>query len=273
MLMKTFFILSLFAFSPNLQAADASVATSPSAAVEPTLAPTAAVVAGSEAPLLPELSGTTETLTAPVDADGDSLVAEEVGEDGLIIVKTESPDLAKLDSETLAGMADGVSSETMEVLYDSQAKQALTEVMPGAWRVNVDMLYYELAKRTLADNKDKAARQSLALAFAKDTERAKYAKDLAFEDHNADVVIKQLEGGRKSAAEELKKLAEKGNRKARLYLGMDKPLPMEGVPALPGPVVPLGASGTPSVDAGQALSPTTASPVLDAPVEASPTAK
>ncbi len=61
------------------------------------------------------------------------------------------------------------------------------------------------------------------MALFKDSDRAKEAKDQAYDDKLADTVIAQLEGGRERARMDLQALAEKGNRKARLYLGMDKP--------------------------------------------------
>jgi hypothetical protein len=223
------------------------------------------------ATLIPTAVFAAANLSPTVDADGDSVVAEEVGESGQVAAQTVSPDLLKLDSETLASLANGIDSETQELLFDPKTKQSLSEAMPGAWKVSVDALYYELARRTLADNKDKAARQSFALALFKDAERAKNAKDLAFEDHSADVVIAQLEGGRASARMDLQKLAEKGNRKARLYLGMDKPLPLESASsmsptahALSGTAMPGSASPT-----AAAISPTAA---VGAPVAMSPVA-
>jgi hypothetical protein len=227
------------------------------------------------ATLIPTAVFAAANLSPTVDADGDSVVAEEVGESGQVAAQTVSPDLLKLDSETLASLANGIDSETQELLFDPKTKQSLSEAMPGAWKVSVDALYYELARRTLADNKDKAARQSFALALFKDAERAKNAKDLAFEDHSADVVIAQLEGGRASARMDLQKLAEKGNRKARLYLGMDKPQVREEAGALSGSAqaqsttaAAVGTSSSAAVAAPLPVTPMAASGAAPTPVSA-----
>jgi hypothetical protein len=220
------------------------------------------------------LSGTTTALTATADADGDSVVAEEVGEDGQLAAKTTSPDLSKLDSETLASLAGGVDSDTQTLFFDPKTKQGLSEAMPGAWRVSVDSLYYELARRNQADNKDKPVRQAFALALFKDPERAKDAKDLAFDDYSAEVVIGQLEGGRASARMDLQKLAEKGNRKARLYLGLDKPVARETATALTGTAVAAGNSPSAAVSAPLTVSgaAVTSSPAPLSPSAANPVA-
>ena len=231
--------------------------------------------AEADAPLLPEVAGS-DALTAPVsptaDASGDSVVAEEVGESGQLAAgKTESPDLSKLDSETLATLAGGVDREAPDVFFDPVAKQTLVEASAGAWQVPVDALYYELAKRTLNDNKDTPARQSFALAIMKDTERAKFAKELAYDDKLADAVIAQIEAGKPKARMELQGLAEKGNRKARLYLGMDKPVARGDAGAMtPTAAVSTPTSPTAATSAPAPASPTATSPT--APKASSPTA-
>ena len=256
MSMKPFFAAGLLALALPLSAADLSpsaktlptavptlapaapVAASPSAKAGTTVAPTVVATAAAPAPASPtvkteapplpaELSNTPEVLAAPASGTAgadEPIVAEEVGEDGGSQAKTESPDLSKADSETLAAIAGGVDKDATDVFFDPAAKQCIPDAAPGSWKVNVDALYYELAKRTLNDNKDKAARQAFALTLFKDAERAKYAKDLAYDDKLADTVIAQLEGGRARARMDLQTLAEKGNRKARAYLGLDKPM-------------------------------------------------
>ena len=297
MSMKAFLSASLLALSLPLAAAalspsakalapaptqvPAAVPASPSAAAAiATAVPTAIAAplspaAESAAPALPsELSGTPEVLGAPAASTvtggvDEPVIAEEVGEDGGIQAKLESPDLDKQDSETLASIAAGVDKDSNEVFFDPAAKQALKDAAPGAWRVNVDALYYELAKRTLHDNKDKAARQAFALTLFKDADRAKFAKDLAFDDKLADTVIAQLEGGRPRARMELQTLAEKGNRKARSYLGLDRPTTRMEAGALSGT-----AQATSSTAAAlpSALSPS-AAPVANSETAAlSPTA-
>jgi hypothetical protein len=292
MLMKSFLIGSALALSLPL-ALDAASQPTPAPmapafltaqASQPTPQPTPTAAPAALSP------SAAAGLSVTVDAESDSVVAEEIGEDGQLASKTVSPDLLKLDSETLAAMAGGIDNDTQDVYFDPKAKQPLNEAMPGAWRVGVDPLYYELARRTLADNKDKAARQCFSLALVKDPERAKYAKDLAFDDHSADVVIAQLEGGRASARMDLQKLAEKGNRKARLYLGMDKPLTRETATAststakaLSGTANAVAASLTPSAaGAHQPLSPLAAPqpgapapqiPVTPVPMSVTPSAE
>lgn len=250
MSMKPFLAAGLLAFSLPLSAADltptaqaaaptavptlsAPAPSSPSAQTVATVAPTVVPAVESptakvEAPPLPEeLSNTSEVLAPPVSGTAgtdDPIIAEEVGEDGGTLGKVESPDLSKTDSETLAAIANGVDKDATDVFFDPTAKQVIPDATPGSWKVNVDALYYELAKRTLNDNKDKAARQAFALTLFKDADRAKYAKDLAYDDKLADTVIAQLEGGRARARMDLQSLAEKGNRKARAYLGLDKPM-------------------------------------------------
>lgn len=222
--------------SPSAQAPVAPVAASPAP-----LSP----VAKAMPPELPlALSGSSEALSAPVAVSGDAGIAEEVGEDGALSVKTETPDLSKLDSETLASMAAGVTKETVDLFYDPIAKQALPEAASGAWRSSVDALYNELARRTLNDTKDKAARQAFALTLFKDSERAKFAKDQAYDDKLAEAVIAQVEAKRPRARMELQGLAEKGNRKARLYLGLDKPLAREEAGALSPSAQAVSASAT-----------------------------
>jgi hypothetical protein len=230
--------------SPAMASAATAVATpvpvsSPStAAPVPPVSPTAktadspvAVSAPAE-PLVPvaaPVSGAPEALVAPVsataDASGDSLEAEEVGEDGQIPTKTIVPDLGSIDSDTLATLSDSVDRDSDQIFFDPSAKLSLAEAQAGAWQIQVSALYYELAKRTLNDAKDKSARQALALALFKDPDRAKDAKDLAFDDKLADAVIAQVEAKKPKARMDLQALAEKGNRKARAYLGLDKPFP------------------------------------------------
>jgi hypothetical protein len=151
------------------------------------------------------------------------------------------------------------------------AKQVIPDATPGSWKVNVDALYYELAKRTLNDNKDKAARQAFALTLFKDADRAKYAKDLAYDDKLADTVIAQLEGGRARARMDLQSLAEKGNRKARAYLGLDKPMEHAEAGALSGTAqagTPTAATTLTSTAAPVALSGTTVAPAPTSPTPA-----
>ena len=263
MLMKSFLFSYLFGM-----AASAAAAASPTSVITPivppsvpvAMAPVSPTTAAPTAPLAPPSPQSVSPLAAATDADGNSLVAEEVGEDGALASKTVSPDLTQLDSETLASLAAGIDSNTQDLFFDPKTKQLLSESMAGAWQVGVDPLYYELAKRTLKDNKDKAARQSFALALFKDADRAKYAKDLAFEDHNADVVIAQLEGGRATARMELQGLAEKGNRKARSYLGLDKPLPRADAGATAASPTAQELTPTVKVTAPQAIT-ASASPI------------
>ena len=197
-----------------------------SPAAEP-VAPTAA------SPSVEAASPTAQAaVSATADADGNSEEAEEVGENGLAA--------------------------------DPASKTALPDTAPGAWKGSVDPLYYELAKRTLKDNKDKAARQAFALALFKDADRAKAAKDQAYDDKLADTVIAQLEGGRERARMELQSLAEKGNRKARLYLGMDKPLAREDAGAESPTAQAVSGSATTEPVSSTALAPSTPRPISSA---------
>jgi hypothetical protein len=252
-----------------------AAASGTAAIAAPTPAAVPSMPSGAEPviPPLPGLSGTAETLAAPADAGGDSVTAEEVYVDNLG-VKTERPDLSKLGSETLASIAGGVDRDQVEVFYDAEQKQPLAEAGPGAWRVDVLELYAELAKRMINDPTDKPARQALSLALYKGDERAKEAKDLAYDDKVALTVIKQLEGGRERSRMELQVLAEKGNRRARLYLGLDKPMVREEADAMSATAQPAGLSPTASTStapAPVAVTPsTTASP---APAKASGMAK
>ena len=258
--------------SPSAQSAATAV---PTFIATPAVPSPATVTAKAEAPPLPaELSGTAEVLAPPVSSTAstdDPYIAEEVGEDGGIQAKSETPDLTKADSETLASISSGVDKEANDVYFDPSAKQVIPDATPGSWRVNVDALYYELAKRTLKDNKDKAARQAFALTLFKDADRAKYAKDLAFDDNVADTVIAQLEGGRARARMDLQALAEKGNRKARVYLGMDKPMEHVEAGALSTTAAPVALSGTASKPAAATALSATAAP--SAPTTPTPAPK
>jgi hypothetical protein len=212
------------------------------------------------APIAAPVSGTPEALVAPVsataDAAGDSLEAEEVGEDGQVPTKTIVPDLATIDSDTLATLSDSVDRDSDQIFFDPAAKLSLAEAQAGAWQIQVTALYYELAKRTLNDAKDKSARQALALALFKDPDRAKDAKDLAYDDKLADAVIAQVEAKKPKARMDLQALAEKGNRKARAYLGLDKPFPRTDA----------------SADSGTAAASATAGALVPAPMAATGTA-
>ncbi len=177
MSMKPFCLSALLALGlsprPALAALDAPAAASPSAESLPqatAVAPTAPVAAepsspsaqapGSPAPVSAvaepsapatpmALSATSATpaldtdLSGTADDDGDSLEAEEVGEDGIVVDKTQTPDLSTLDSETLAAMAAGVDRDSTDIYFDPTAKQAIPEAAPGAWHISVDPLYYE----------------------------------------------------------------------------------------------------------------------------------
>jgi hypothetical protein len=241
--------------SPTAKAADSPVAVS--APAQP-LAPVAAPI-----------SGTPQALAAPVsataDASGDSLEAEEVGEDGQIPTKTIVPDLGTIDSDTLATLSDSVDRDSDQIFFDPAAKLSLAEAQAGAWQIQVSALYYELAKRTLNDAKDKSARQALALALFKDPDRAKDAKDLAYDDKLADAVIAEVEAKKPKARMDLQALAEKGNRKARAYLGLDKPFPRADASADSSVAAASPTAATATVPAPVAVTGTTSTSTIPQP--------
>src|SRR5262245_44440399 len=81
-------------------------ASHPTPQASPTAQPNPTAIAATPAPT----AAPAPVASSPTaDASGDSVVAEEVGEDGKLAAKVERPDLAKLDSETLASLAGGVT--------------------------------------------------------------------------------------------------------------------------------------------------------------------
>ena len=143
-------------------------------------------------------------------------------------------DLKPLSSAVLAKLAAALATDADAVWFDAESGEAVDASSTSAARVDAEALFGELAYR-LVRKEDKDARAALGLAIMKKDARAKEAKDLAFEDKLADSVIAQIEAGSKTAPAELKKLADKGNRRARQHLGLDTP-PALSEPAAPQPV-------------------------------------
>lgn len=186
-------------------------AAAPAAAPE-SLSPTAA-----EAPS--EAGAVSPTAEAAAEADSEE---EDLTPTAAVL------DYAQAETRLLAKISEHVKSGDDKVLHNLEENTPAEEAGAGVAEVEVTALYAELAKRV--DN-DKEARQALTLAVVRGDKRAKLAKDLAYEDKQAASFIKRAENGDGGAKAELERLASKGNAKARLYLGLDKPaVPTATVP-------------------------------------------
>lgn len=275
-------LLSLGLAGAGLQAASEAPAQAPAAPSAPAsaaapqapavLAPAVAAQAASSptagaavAPALPEpVSGSAELAPPPAASpvspnaaiSDEIMVPEEVEDPMQMAAEAPITDLRPISSTVLAKLANALTNDASELYFDAEQGEVLKDSAAGAWRVDATALYAELAHR-LAYAEDKDALQALNFADLRRDERAKEARELAYEDKLADATIALLEAGKPKAKAELERLAAKGNRRARQYLGLDK---------LPEAVGPVAASPTAAV-----LSPT-AMPLTPAAAPLSPAA-
>jgi hypothetical protein len=202
-------------------AANAPVSTSVSAALSPTaassLSPSASALAVSPAaePLVEDDAD--DTTNSTVDLD-----------------------LAKAETRLLAKISETLKPDQDDILYSVQDNAPTDKPGEGVVEVDVLALYAELAKRTVAEDKD--ARQALVLAALRGDKRANDAKEEAYEDRIAESLIKRIENGDQGAKDELMKFALHGNMRARDYLGLDKAPVQVGIPEAMTPTA--GALGT-----------------------------
>lgn len=228
-MIKPLAIFLTLAMAPGLRSAAPATAPenakAPSAPTAPVaLSPSAPTVDAPDAPAAPApVSGTASSLSPSAGSD-DIVAPEEVGDPMKMAAEAPIADLKPVSSTVLAKLSNALTNASNELYYDAEHGEILKDNAPGAWRVDATALYAELAHR-LAYAEDKDARQALNLADLRHDDRAKDARALAFEDKLADATIAQLEAGKPKAKAELERLAGQGNRRARQYLGMDKPLP------------------------------------------------
>lgn len=210
--------------APSLPTAPSSpqAVSSPSAVeavvAQPTgLSPGAAV---QPANLSPAASAQAQPLSQSVSINEEPMVPEEAEDPMSLAGSAPLTDLKPISSTVLARLAAALSSEQDAVWLDAESGDAVVNASEGASRVDAVALYGELARR-LAQDDDKDARAALSLAILKKDSRAKDAKDQAFEDKLADSVIAQVTQGDLKAKAQLQSLAQKGNRRARQFLGLD----------------------------------------------------
>lgn len=207
---------------------DAPALASPTAALA---APTALTLAAEAAPASPTAAAAAASPTAEAEVEEDDMVATPA-----------HLDLAQAETKLLSKIAEAADKDAGAVLFNLEEAVAVEKKGAGVAEVKADELFLELAKRHL--NGDRAAGKALALADAKGDLRVRGAKSLAFEDKAANSFIKRLENGDKAAKAEIEKLASKGNRRAREFLGLDKvkaeAAPLTSTPKVeaPAPVSP-----------------------------------
>jgi hypothetical protein len=143
----------------------------------------------------------------------------DVQDDAETVSFTAQLDLSKASSSLLAKISETLKKEDEKILYNVEDNAAAEKPGPGVNEVEALALYAELAKRTLAE--DKEARQALTLAALRGDKRAIEAKNEAFAEKIAGSLIKRYENGDGGAKDELMKLALKGNARARAYLKLD----------------------------------------------------
>lgn len=149
-------------------------------------------------------------------------------------------DLSRAETRLLAKISETLKPDQDSILYSVQDNAPTDKPGEGVVEVDVLALYAELAKRTVAEDKD--ARQALVLAALRGDKRANDAKEEAYEDRIAESLIKRIENGDKGAKDELMKFALHGNMRARDYLGLDKAPVQVGIPEAMTPT--SGALGT-----------------------------
>jgi hypothetical protein len=153
-----------------------------------------------------------------------------------------APDLQGLSSTVLVALAKDLDSDKDAVFYDPAQNLDLAEPSAGAWKVDAQALYLELARRAcLGDDKD--SRQALALAILGGDERARSAKEFVTDEQKAAALIPQADRGDAKAKAALRGLADKGDPKALAYLGLD-------AGALKPPALAAAAAATPTAAAG-----------------------
>ena len=208
-------------------AAEAKPAEAPAA--KPA-SPTAAADAGAppvvKAPAAEAVSPAAAASLSPSAAAADSTptaAAEpEIEDDAEAVTSTAALDLALAETRLLAKISETLTPEQDKILFNVEDNSAAAKPGPGVNEVDALALYAELAKRTVAEDKD--ALQALRAAALRGDKRAIDAKQDAYEERLANSLIKRIENGDKGAKNDLTAQALKGNRKARLYLGMDKPV-------------------------------------------------
>lgn len=182
-----------------------------SAPAQAALSPTAAAAA---------LSPTAAALSPSAEADPEIIDDAEA-------VSATALDLAKAETRLLAKISETLAPDQDSILFNIADNAPAAKAGPDVNSIDAGALYAELAKRTVADDKD--ARQALGLAALRGDKRAIEAKQEAFEERLAAALIKRFNNGDKGAKDELMKQALKGNKAARLYLGLDKPVVL-GIP-------------------------------------------
>ena len=145
----------------------AAVPSAPSAASPVASAVAASPVAGSEAD--------------DVSSDAQAEDADSVGPTALNLA---TPDLRGVSTTVLVKLAASLTHTQDAAYYDPEQDLALDVPAAGAWKVDAVALYDELAHR-LFFNDDKDARQALSLSILGGDDRARQAKDLAFDDKRA----------------------------------------------------------------------------------------
>lgn len=165
--------------------------------------------------------------TAPMSPASLSPVAQaeiepEIEDDSEALTTTAALDLNQAETRLLAKITESINPEADSIFFNLEENAAAEKPGIGVNEVNAIALYAELAKRAIAE--EAAARQALSLAILRGDTRAKAAKNEAFENRIAESLIKRFDNGDKGAKDELMKQALKGNKKARTYLGLDKPI-------------------------------------------------
>ena len=184
------------------------------APVAPAPAPASPTAQTEPAALSPSAEPQAVSPAAEADAEAEELAIDSKPAQATV------PDLSKASSKTLAKAAGLMPKDEESILFDEDLGEVVPVASSSAWLVSAEALFSELAMRSLAD--DKVARQALTLSIMKGDERGKDAKRQAYEDKLAQNLIKLADKGDAKSKAELEKLAGNGNRKARLYLGLDK---------------------------------------------------
>jgi hypothetical protein len=199
------------------------------------------------APAQAALTPTAAAALSPTAASALSPSAEAEPEiiDDAEAVSATALDLAKAETRLLAKISETLAPDEDSILFNVADNAPAAKAGPDVNSIDAAALYAELAKRTIAEDKD--ARQALGLAALRGDKRAIEAKQEAFEARLAAALIKRYDNGDKGAKDELMKQALKGNKAARLYLGLDKPVAV-GIPealtptAAPAALTPAAAA-------------------------------
>jgi len=191
------------------------------------------------------LSPTPIVIAQPVSPVAVAESEPEIEDDAVPVSPSAALDLAKAETRLLAKISESLGSVQEKILFNVEENAPAEKPGNGVCEVEAHALYLELARRAVAEEKE--ARQALSLAIVKGDQRAQDAKTEAFEERLASSLIKRIENGDKGAKDDLMKQALSGNKNARLYLGLDKPV---------------------AVAVPEALSMTTQAPESSAPVSA-----